>query len=89
MTSDLPIHTVTIFVTYRRKEPIPSKEWAEKTGLAFRHAPFVIEAVTAADMSKVNNENECGSNSHSSSGIHERAESAQPAETDEGVAGTT
>lgn len=45
---ELPAHTVGVFVTYRRAEPLSSREWAEKTGLAFRHAPFVIAAVTAA-----------------------------------------
>lgn len=52
---EAPTHTVGIFITYRRAEPMPSASWAKLVGQAIRHAPFVIEAVTAADMKQVNN----------------------------------
>lgn len=87
---ELPVHTVGIFVTYRRGEPIPSKEWAEKTALAFRHAPFIIEAVTAAGLENVNRGPSNGT-SNSSEGIHSGGDS--PRDASDGppsdVAGTT
>lgn len=51
--AELPTHTVGVFITYRRDEPIKSQAWAEQIGRAIRHAPFVINAVTAAAMDQL------------------------------------